>query len=379
MLAGGRGGKGTRRRRHERRRSGQWRKRRPEAAAGGAGVGGGNGDGRERCRPGQWPAAPAERLRGRGHGEDRDEPAARRRRASLFVSRPVLAIVLNLLIVVAGLAAFSGIEVRELPNIDQPVITVRTNYTGATPETIDKEITGVIEGAVARTPGVVAISSQSSAGQSQVTVQFSGSTDINVAANDLRDAVGNLRGLPNDSNFSPPTIVKADTNSDAIMRLAATSTTLPIDQLTAVVNDQIVDRLAAVNGVADVQLFGDRDPLVRVIIDPNALAAHGLTIADLDTALGNVALDAPAGKVSDDNQSLLLRADASTKSADEIAAIQVNPTTRVGDVADVVFGPADKTTSLRINGQTGVGLAIVRQASANTLDISKGVRGASPS
>lgn len=296
--------------------------------------------------------------------------------ASLFVSRPVLAIVLNLLIVVAGVAAFTGVEVRELPNIDQPVITVRTSYTGATPETIDKEITGIIEGAVARTPGVVAISSQSSAGQSRVTVQFSTSTDINVAANDLRDAVGNIRGLPNDSNFSPPTIVKADTSSDAIMRLAATSTTLPIDQLTAVVNDQVVDRLAAVNGVADVQLFGDRDPLVRILINSDALAARSLTVNDLLSALSSVTLDAPAGKVSDDNQSLLLRADATTKSADEIAAIQVSPHVRVSDVAEVNFGPADQTSSLRINGQTGVGLAIVRQAKSNTLDISTGIRAA---
>ena len=92
--------------------------------------------------------------------------------AALFVSRPVLAIVLNLLIVVAGVAAFMGVEIRELPNIDRPVITVRTNYDGATPETVDKEITGIIEGAIARTPGVVSIYSQSSAGQSRVTIQF---------------------------------------------------------------------------------------------------------------------------------------------------------------------------------------------------------------
>ena len=294
--------------------------------------------------------------------------------ASLFVGRPVLAIVLNLLIVVAGVAAFTGVEVRELPNIDQPVVTVRTSYTGATPETIDKEITGIVEGAVARTPGVVAISSQSSAGQSRVTIQFSGSTDINVAANDLRDAVGNIRGLPDDAD--PPTIVKADTGSDAIMRLSATSRTLPIDQLTALVNEQVIDRLAAVSGVADVQLFGDRNPLVRILIDSDALAARNLTVNDLLTALATVTLDAPAGRVSDENQSLLLRADASTKSAEEIGAIEVSPRVKVNDVAEVIFGPADQTTSLRMNGQTGVGLAIVRQAKSNALDISTGIRAA---
>ena len=291
---------------------------------------------------------------------------------ALFVSRPVLAIVLNLLIVVAGVAAYMGVEVRELPNIDQPVITVRTNYDGATPETIDKEITGLIEGAVARTPGVVSISSQSVAGQSRVTIEFDPSTDLNVAANDLRDAIGNLRDLPDDAD--PPTIVKADTNSDAIMRLSATSATLPIEQLTQIVNDRIVDRLAAVEGVADVQLYGDRDPLVRIIIDPDALAdPQSERQRSPRRAVERHARRAGRAKSPTLNQSLLVRADASAKSAEEIGAIQINPTTRVSDVADVVFGPADKTSTLRMNGKTGVGLAIIRQAKSNALDISDGV------
>lgn len=294
--------------------------------------------------------------------------------ASLFVRRPVLAIVLNILIVVAGVAAFNGVEVRELPNIDRPVITIRTSYDGATPETVDKEITAIIEGAVARTPGVSSISSQSSAGQSRVTIEFSETTDLNEAANDLRDVIGGLRSLPDDAD--PPTIVKADTNSDAIMRLSVNSATMPIEQLTQLVNDRVIDRLAAVEGVADVQVNGDRDPLVRIIVDPDALAARQMTVGDLLAALGNVALDAPAGRVSDPNQTLLVRADASAKSAEEIGAIEINPSTRISDVADVIFGPAERTTSLRMNGKTGIGLGIIRQASSNALDISSGVRAA---
>ncbi len=294
--------------------------------------------------------------------------------AALFVSRPVLAIVLNLLIVVAGVAALGGVEIRELPNIDRPVITIRTNYDGATPDTVDKEITAVIEGAVSRTPGVVSISSQSSAGQSRVTIEFDPSSDLNAAANDLRDAIGALRSLPDDADA--PTIVKADTNSDAIMRLSVTSPTMPIERLTALVNDQIIDRLAAVEGVADVEVRGDREPLVRIIIDPDALTARGIAVNDLTAALASVTLDAPAGQVSDQNQTLLVRADASAKSAEEIAAIEINPSTRVGDIADVVFGPAERSTSLRMNGATGIGLGIVRQAESNVLEISSGVRAA---
>ncbi|MCB1487640.1 MAG: efflux RND transporter permease subunit [Bauldia sp.] len=288
--------------------------------------------------------------------------------ASLFVRRPVLSIVLNLLILVAGLAAIIGVEVRELPNVDRPVITIRTDYDGATPETVDKEITAVIEGAVARTPGVDSIDSRSSAGESRITIEFSESTDLNVAANDLRDAIGGLRSLPDEADA--PVIVKADADSDAIMRLAVTSAHRPIDELTKIVNDTVVDRLAAIEGVADVSVYGDREQMIRIIVDPDAMAARGLAAGDLMTAMSDIALDAPAGRVSDATQTLLVRADASAKSAEEIGAIRINDTTRVRDVADVVFGRADESTSLRMNGLTGVGLGLIRQASSNTLDIS---------
>jgi HAE1 family hydrophobic/amphiphilic exporter-1 len=293
--------------------------------------------------------------------------------SALSVRRPVLAIVANLLIVLAGLAAFRGVEIRELPDVDRPVITIRANYDGATPETIDRQVTDVLEGAAARVPGVKSISSSSRSGSSRVVVEFSESVDINVAANDLRDAVGNVeRQLPDE--VDDVFIVKADDNSDAIMRVAVTAEKMSIQDLTQIVEDSVVDRLAAVEGVAEVTVFGDREPLVRVLIDPNAMAARGLSVADLSSALATVASDVPAGKLSAGDQSLLVRADASVKSAEDIEAIQINKSTRVGDIADVIFGPAEETSSIRINGQTGVGLGIVRQAQSNTLDISAGVR-----
>jgi HAE1 family hydrophobic/amphiphilic exporter-1 len=295
--------------------------------------------------------------------------------SALSVRRPVLAIVMNLLIVVAGLAAYGGVEIRELPNIDQPVVTITTTYSGATPDTMDKEITSVIEKAAAGVTGWTDISSQSTSGRSRVTVQFSDSTDINIAANDLRDAVGNAqRNLPDDAD--PPTIAKADTNGDAIMRLAITSPTTKIEDLTKIVNDVIVDRLKAVDGVADVQVNGDRSPNISIYIDPMRLAAYGLTVADLRTALATVALDVPAGNLRDTNRNMFVRADASVKSADDVKAIRIKGDTRVGDVADVVFGPAAKSSSLQVNGRTGVGIGIVRQASSNTLAISSAVRAA---
>ena len=203
------------------------------------------------------------------------------------------------------------------------------------------------------------------------------SIDINVAANDLRDAVGNVeRQLPED--VEDISIVKADDNSDAIMRLAVTAERHADPGPDAARRGQ--HRRPAGGGRRRRRgddLYGDREPLVRVLIDPNALAARGLTVADLETALGTVALDAPAGSLSGNNQSLLVRADASVKSGEEIEAIQhqqVDPRRRRRR-RDLRPGRA-RRARIRINGQTGIGLGIVRQAQSNTLDISTGVRAA---
>ena len=268
--------------------------------------------GGERRRRGQAASARAGQDRRQGSGvmtagnDNRREGGLTGGAAGLFVRRPVLAIVLSILVVVAGVAAFGGVEVRELPNVDQPVITIRTNYTGATPETVDKEVTRIVEGAVARTPGVTAISSVSQAGQSRVTVEFDQSVDLNAAASDLRSAIGNIQNqLPDDPNLQQPTVVKADANSDAIMRLAITSTTMSIDELSDLVDNTISDRLSAVEGVADVQIYGDRLPIVRIMIDPAKMAARNLAISDLEAAAKSVALDAPAGSIDDGLTSLL--------------------------------------------------------------------------
>ncbi len=170
---------------------------------------------------------------------------------ALFIRRPVLAFVLNTLIAVAGLAAFYGVEIRELPDVDRAVVTVTTDFTGAAAETVDRELTDTIEGAVARVSGVKSISSTSSFGRSRVTIEFNDGVDLNVAASDVRDAVGRVANqIPEEAD--PPRIVKADANSDAVMRLAVTSDRMTVEDMTVIVQDQIEDTLAAVPGVADV-------------------------------------------------------------------------------------------------------------------------------
>ena len=147
--------------------------------------------------------------------------------AGLFVRRPILALVLSALIVVGGLAALFGVEVRELPEVDNPVVSVRTEYPGAAPETIDREVTARIEGAAGRVPGVDSVSSSSTFGNSSVTVEFTEETNIDIAANDLKDAISRIsRDLPDD--IEDPRVVKSDDNAQAVLRVALTSADLSV-------------------------------------------------------------------------------------------------------------------------------------------------------
>jgi hydrophobic/amphiphilic exporter-1 (mainly G- bacteria), HAE1 family len=292
---------------------------------------------------------------------------------ALFVRRPVLAFVLNVLIVVAGLAALVGVEVRELPDVDRPVITISTDFLGAAAETIDRELTAPLEAAAARVAGVKTISSSSSFARSRITVEFSEDVDLNAAASDMRDAVSRIQNqLPEDADI--PRIVKADANADAVMRLAVTSDTMTVQDMTVLIEDEIVDALSAVAGVAEVQLFGERDKIFRVDINQARLASLGMTVADVRNALASVAFDTPAGSLTSNTQDLVVRATASVTTPEAFEALMINDRTRVGDVATVTLGPDIGQSQLRANGRSGIGLGIIRQAQSNTLDISEGVR-----
>ena len=292
---------------------------------------------------------------------------------ALFVRRPVLAFVLSALIVIAGLAGLVGVEVRELPDVDRPVVTITTTFAGAAPETIDREVTSVVEAAAGRVSGVQAISSSSRFGRSRITVEFADSVDLDVAATDMRDAIGRVRNnLPDDAD--EPRIVKADANADPVMRLGVTSSARSVQDLTRIVEDVVADRLISAQGVADLQVYGDRDPVFRVDVDMMQLASRGLSLADLRTTLRNVAFDAPAGALSSDRQSILVRTTAAVTTAEEMEALVVRDPVTLGDVAQVTLGPAPGESVLRANGQTGVGIGVVRQAQSNTLEISAAIR-----
>ncbi|MFF2319919.1 efflux RND transporter permease subunit [Agrobacterium sp. NPDC058088] len=294
---------------------------------------------------------------------------------ALFVRRPILAAVLNTLLVVAGLAALVGVEVRELPDVDRPSISVRTTYEGAAPETIDQEVTQTIEGAVARVSGIKSIASSSQFGTSRVTMEFGDNVDMAVAANDVRDAIGRITNqLPDDAD--EPQIIKADSDSQPIMRLAVTSSTLSMEDLTKLVDDEIIDRLAAVDGVADVELYGDQEKVFRVDLNQAALASRGLTVTDVSNALASAALDVPAGSLKSTTQDIVVRATASLTKPEDFSNLLIKNNIRLRDVATVMLGADDESTSLRSNGVQGVGLGVIRQAQSNTLNISTGVKAA---
>ncbi len=252
---------------------------------------------------------------------------------------------------------------------------MNTQFDGASPETVDRELTSVIEGAVSRVQGIKDISSTSQFGQSRVTLQFSDTTDIGQASNDIRDALGRVTSqLPDDAD--EPRIVKADADSQPIMRLALTSDTLSMEDLTLLAENEITDRLAAVEGVADVQINGDQEKIFRIDVDQAKLAGRGVTIANLRTALASASMDVPAGSLTSVDQDISVRATADLQTPDQFENLIIGPNVRLRDVATVTLGPDVGTSSLRSNGRPGIGLGIIRQAQSNTLDISNGVKAA---
>ncbi len=291
---------------------------------------------------------------------------------ALSVRRPYLAAVMNLLIIIAGFGAIFGVEVRELPDVDRPIVTVRANYPGGSPETIDAEITSVVEGAVARVNGVVEVRSSSEENNFRVRVVFRPSVDLVTAANDVREAVSRVqRELP--IGVENLFVIKADADAQSIMRLAVSSEELPIEEVTRKVEDEIVPELTSVAGVADVRLFGKRERVMRVTIDPMRLASYKLSVADVVEVLKNARYDVPAGSFKSFEQEVVVRANASVTRPDAIEKLIIRDPIRIGDIGNAFFGPADAESIVRLNGRTVISLGIIRRAQSNTVAISRDV------
>lgn len=293
----------------------------------------------------------------------------------LGVKRPLLTLVLNLLIAIAGIAAVMAIEVRELPDVDRPLVTVRAQLPGASPETMDTEVTRLLEGAVARVTGVKEINSASEENNTRIWVEFRPGTSVDKAASDVREAVSRIeRDLPD--AIEALSVFKADQQGDEVVRIAVKSESLSEEALTRRIEQDIVPRFVSLPGVADVPLFGARERVLRVILDPLRLTSYSLTVTDVANVLRGAPLDVPAGSFRAGEQQLLVRADAAVTKERDIESLVIRDGIRIGDVATVTFSPADATSIVRLDGERVVGIGIVRQAGSNTIEISSGVQSA---
>lgn len=295
----------------------------------------------------------------------------------IAVRRPVLAAVASLLILVFGLAALRDIPIRELPDVDNAVISISTQYAGAAPSVMDTDVTEPIEGVVAAIAGLRSISSESRQGRSNITLEFETGRNIEEAANDVRDAVGRVSGqLPDGAET--PEIIKSDADADPVMRLAITSTRMTTAEITDYIDRFIADRLATIDGVARLQIYGERPFAVRIWLDRRALAARQLTVADIEAALIRTNVERPAGEVVSQTRQLSVRLNSRLSSIEDFRDVVLERVAgypvRLGDVARVEPGVADDSTVARSDSADAIGISILRQSQSNTLAISRAVR-----
>ena len=297
--------------------------------------------------------------------------------SDLAIRRPVTTIVASLLIVTAGFAALKSIPIRELPDVDSSVVTVTTRYQGASPQVIDTDITEVIESAVSGVAGIESISSQSRRGRSQTVIEFRPGRNIDEAANDIRDAVGRARGrLPDD--IDDPVVVKSDSDADPVMRIAVSSNRHTPEQITDYVERYIVDRLSTLDGVASVDIRGERRFAIRIWLDRRAMAARNLTVSDVQSAIGRSNLELPAGDLKSTQRMLEIRLDGRLSTPEDFQNIVLREVdgypVRLSDIATIEKGVENDDLVVRANGQSAVGMQVLRQSQANTMDISNRVR-----
>ncbi|MBL7778310.1 MAG: efflux RND transporter permease subunit [Chitinophagales bacterium] len=291
----------------------------------------------------------------------------------LSLSRPVLAIVMNIIIVLFGAIGFKYLGIREYPSIDPPVITVRTNYTGANADVIESQITEPLEKAINGIEGIRTISSSSNQGSSIVTVEFNIGSNLEAAANDVRDKVSQaVRQLPQDID-APPVVTKSDANSDAIISMTVRSDSRNQLEVCDYATNVLLEKLQTIPGVSNVQIWGEKKFAMRLWIDPAKLAAYQLTFSDIQNALNRENVELPAGKVYGNNTELTVKTFGrlTTESDFENLVLKSgnNQIVLLRDVANVVLGPENEETVLKERGVPMVALAITPQPGSNYVEI----------
>ena len=334
---------------------------------------------REGLKPGDvdrhvGPAAPAQRH---GSEDRRRRRRGRDRMFEFFIRRPVFSTVLSLLILLIGLVSYGSLTIREYPNIDQPVVNVRTSYPGASAEIIESQVTQVLEASIAGISGIEVISSSSRPEESQIQVRFRLGTDPDTAASDVRDRVGRVRKqLP--AETEEPVIAKVEADAQAVVNVALLSDRHTALELSDYASRFIKNQLQNLPGVSEVRIFGERRYAMRIWIDRLKLVSQNLTVQDVETALRQQNVEVPSGRIEGPDREFTVLARTGLTSPEQFRRIVVKDVDGfpifLGDLARIELGPADERRTSTFMGDTAIILGVVKQATANPLDVSLALR-----
>jgi HAE1 family hydrophobic/amphiphilic exporter-1/multidrug efflux pump len=294
--------------------------------------------------------------------------------SELSIKRPILATVMNLLLILFGIIGYTYLGVREYPAIDPPMITVSTSYTGANADIIESQITEPLEKSINGIPGIRTISSTSSVGRSNINVEFNIDANLEAAANDVRDKVSQaVRNLPMDID-APPVVTKSDANSDFIILMAVQSQTKGLLELSDYAENVLQNKFQTIPEVSGVNIIGQKRPAMRIWIDPDKLNAYDITFNDITNILNKENVEIPSGKIYGNKTELTIRALGNLTTEKEFSDLIIRGDEkgiiRLGDIATVELGPERYEQSWKLNGVSAVGIAITPQPGANYINIS---------
>jgi multidrug efflux pump len=301
--------------------------------------------------------------------------------SDICIRRPVFATVLSLVVALVGVVGFQRLPVREYPKIDEPVVTVETKYRGASAEVIESRVTKPLEDALAGIEGVDVLTSISRQENSQITVKFRLERNPDAAASDVRDRVARTRGkLPID--IDEPVIAKVEADANPIIWLAFSSDRLSPLDVSDIASRLVKTRLQTLPGAADVRIFGERRYSMRIWLDRNKLAAHRLTPQDVEEALARQNVEIPAGRIESRAREFSVVAETDLSRPDQFENVVVRYASgypvRIRDLGRVAVAPLDERSVVRFNGRPAVALGVIKQATANPLELSKAIRAEVP-
>jgi multidrug efflux pump len=293
------------------------------------------------------------------------------------IKRPVFAVVISLVLMIFGYFSYEQMTIREYPDIDAPIVSVNTTWRGANANIVETQITQVLEDELAGIGGVKRITSTSREGSSSISVEFNLTRDIDAAANDVRDRVSRaINRIPDEAD--QPRIAKTEADARPMMWMVLSSDRMDALELTDYAERQLLDRFAVVDGVSRVRTGGGKRYAMRIWLKKNELAARGLTVNDVEAAIREQNIEVPSGRIESNTREISVRPETSLGSVDEFRDIIVAETDgypiRLSEVADVLLGAEDERTELRSNGRAAVGIGVIRQSKANTLEVARGVK-----